>query len=261
MMKPPPHLRARSWNSGSWRRNMYFAHSGMFDQTLIPKAPSGAISPVETSPSTTIRTRPSSVSGSGRPSGGGTMFGPRTISTLCASSGGGGDRMWRSSTAGLRDAGVICGGSPSSRGSEISLKRRRGGRRRGAEVDLVPWRSAPTREVAVEGLYRGFTFRGSLADADAGATDGLEHPCAGGDEVLVDPTFGDGVENLPRARGHRHLYAGMHDVLAEDGRGGGEVLVRGVHRGADADLDRLRTDYLANRHDVARGGGFRDQRL
>src|SRR5688572_16867494 len=99
---------------------MYFAHSGMFDQRLIPSAPSGAMSPVETSSSVTMMMRPSSSSGSGQPSGGGTMLGPRTISTFRASSGGGGSRIWRSSMFGSDDAGAMVGDSPSSRGSEIS---------------------------------------------------------------------------------------------------------------------------------------------
>src|ERR687895_1576839 len=100
-MKPPPHSNVRSWNPGSRRQNMYFAHSGMFDQRLIPRAPSGAISPVETSSSTTMVIRPSSASGSGRPSGGGTMFGPLTISTDRASSGGGGAQKLQRASDGV----------------------------------------------------------------------------------------------------------------------------------------------------------------
>src|SRR3712207_9310050 len=115
-MKPPPHSNVRSWNPGSCLRNMYFAHSGMFDQRLIPMAPSGAISPVETSSSTKMVIRPSSASGSGRPSGGGKMFGPLTISTDRASSGGGGRGLWRSSIHGVEGGGGKGGGSSNSRG-------------------------------------------------------------------------------------------------------------------------------------------------
>src|ERR1700749_830461 len=53
---------------------MYVAQSGMLDHRLIPIAPSGAMSPVETSSSTTIVTRPSIVSGSGLPFGGAAML-------------------------------------------------------------------------------------------------------------------------------------------------------------------------------------------
>ncbi len=48
------------------------------------------------------------------------MFGPLTISTDRASSGGGGSSIWRSSIDGLEGAGVMFGGSSSSRGSAIS---------------------------------------------------------------------------------------------------------------------------------------------
>jgi hypothetical protein len=92
----------------------------MFDQRLTPTAPSGAMSPVETSSPTTMVTRPSIVSGTGRPGGGGTIDGPRSISTARASSGGGGERIWRSSTAGGDGAGASLGGRPSVRGSVIS---------------------------------------------------------------------------------------------------------------------------------------------
>src|ERR687886_1191331 len=113
-MKPSPHSSARSWNSGSCRRNMYLAHSGMFDQRLIPKAPSGAMSPVETSFSTTITTRPSKSSASGRPSGGGTIFGPLMISTDRASSGSGGGLVWGGAGGGGGAAGGGGGGGAPS---------------------------------------------------------------------------------------------------------------------------------------------------
>src|SRR5215210_8508338 len=53
----------------------------------------------------------------------------------------------------------------------------------------------------------------------------------------------------------------MDYVLPENGRGGGEVLVGRVYRGADADLDRLRAGDLTDRHDIAGRGGLRDQGL
>src|SRR5215204_3096893 len=144
---------------------------------------------------------------------------------------------------------------------DLTRERRRGGRRRRAEVDLVAVRPAAAREVAVEGSHRRLTPRRSLPDADTGAADGLEHPRAGGDEVLVDAAPRYGVQNLARSRRDRHLHAGVHYVLPEDGRHGGEVLIRGVHRGADAHLHRLRARDVAHRHHVARGGRLRDQRL
>src|SRR5712691_5052853 len=112
---PPPHSSARAGNPGSKRRNMERAQAGMFDQIASPSAPSGAMSPVETSSGTTISTRPSIASGSGGTGGGGTMLAGLTTSTAAASSGGG--TIWRSSTPGSLGAGANDGGSPSSRGS------------------------------------------------------------------------------------------------------------------------------------------------
>src|SRR5918999_3432030 len=260
-MKPPPHSNVRSWNPGSCRRNMYFAHSGIFDQRLIPRAPSGAISPVETSSSTTMVIRPSSTSGSGRPSGGGTMFGSYDLD-------GPSLLRWRW----VQDLTIVyqrVGGCRRNfrwifkfvRVGDFALERGHRSRCRRAEVDLIPLRPAPAREVAVEGPDRRYASRGSLPDPDAGSADGLEHPCARGDEVLVDSALRDSIENLTRAWRHRHLYAGVYYVLPENGRSGSEILVGGVHRGANAHLDRLRTGNFTDRHDVAGRGGFRDQRL
>jgi hypothetical protein len=99
---------------------MYDAQSGMFDHRLIPIAPSGAMSPVETSSPTTIVTRPEIVSGTGQPGGGATMLSGRGISTLAASSASGGATIWRSSTSGRGCTDPTSGGSPSVRGSVIA---------------------------------------------------------------------------------------------------------------------------------------------
>src|SRR5215208_2482124 len=144
---------------------------------------------------------------------------------------------------------------------DLALERSRGGRCRGAKIDFISARPAAAREVAVEGPHRGHAGGGGLSDADAGTADGLEHAHASGDEVLVDAALRNGVQDLARPRRDRHLYAGVHDVLPQDGRRGGEVFVGGVHRGADAHLYRLRAGDLAHRHHVARRGRFRDQRL
>ena len=52
----------------------------MSDHTDMPMAPSGAMSPVDTSSPTTITTRASIPSGGGSGTGGGTRLGPRMIS-------------------------------------------------------------------------------------------------------------------------------------------------------------------------------------
>src|SRR5215210_6611167 len=148
-----------------------------------------------------------------------------------------------------------------ARVGDLALERSRGGRRRGAKIDFISARPAAAREVAVEGPHGGHAGGGGLSDADAGTADGLEHARASGDEVLVDAALRNGVQDLARPRRDRHLYAGVHDVLPQDGRGGGEVFVGGVHRGADAHLYRLRAGDLAHRHHVARRGRFRDQRI
>jgi hypothetical protein len=94
----------------------------MFDQIARPSAPSGAMSPVDTSSGTTISTRPSIVSGSGGTSGGGTMFAPFSSSTLLPSSGG---TMNCASVTDRSGSGAegSWGGSPSPRGSVISPRR------------------------------------------------------------------------------------------------------------------------------------------
>src|SRR5215216_4898252 len=148
-----------------------------------------------------------------------------------------------------------------ARVGDLALERSRGGRRRGAKIDFISARPAAAREVAVEGPNRGHAGGGGLSHADAGTADGLEHASASGDEVLVDAALRNGVQDLARPRRDRHLYAGVHDVLPQDGRGGGEVFVGGVHRGADAHLYRPRAGDLAHWHHVARRGRFRDKRL
>ena len=91
----------------------------MFDQMATPSAPSGVMSPVETSSGTTISTRPSIVSGRGGTSGGGTMFVPFSSSTPLPSSGGAMNCPSVTDGSGLGSGGSS-GGSPRSRGSVIS---------------------------------------------------------------------------------------------------------------------------------------------
>src|SRR5687767_12150101 len=54
-------------------------------------------------------------------------------------------------------------------------------------------------DLKFEGPDRRHPSGGSLPDPDAASADGLEHPCASGDEVLVDSALRDSIENLARA--------------------------------------------------------------
>ncbi len=78
------------------------------------------MSPVEMSSPTTTATRPSIVSGTGRPGGGETMLAPRVTSSSRASAAGGGRTICASTRPGSPVAGASAGGVPSVRGSVIS---------------------------------------------------------------------------------------------------------------------------------------------
>ena len=148
--RPTP--RARAGKSGSKRRNMNRAQAGMFDQMARPSAPSGAMSPVETSSGTTISTRPSIVSGSGGTGGGGDdvrgpararprrLLGRGRRDDLAVVDAGPGGGIGESSAAVAELARV----------GDLAAQRGRGRRRRRAEVDAVVRGAAAAGEVAVE---------------------------------------------------------------------------------------------------------------
>ena len=83
----------------------------MSDHTDMPMAPSGAMSPVDTSSPTTITTRASISSGGGSGTGGGTRLGPRMISTRFAAA-----RGKRLGDQPLDDRGIRVGGCGQCRG-------------------------------------------------------------------------------------------------------------------------------------------------
>ena len=207
----------------------------MFDQIASPSAPSGAMSPVETSSGTLIRIRPSICWASGNGSGGGTMLRPFS-SSIPAPSGRWGDdlavvhvrvrRGWRE----LRHLAQL------ARIGDLAAQRRRCGGCGRAEVDLVARRAAAAGEVPVERPHRDGAGRRRLADADARPAGRFEDARAGSEQVAVHAAAHDHVEDLPRAGRHRQVELGGQRAPTENGRDEGEVLVRGVHGAADADL-------------------------
>jgi len=70
------------------------AQAAMFDHTDIAIAPSGAMSPVDTSSGTTMSTSPSISSGNDPGRGGGTRFSPRSTTTARRCSGATTASMW-----------------------------------------------------------------------------------------------------------------------------------------------------------------------
>src|SRR4051794_41807755 len=135
---------------------MYLAQSGMFDHRLMPIAPSGAMSPVETSSPTTIVTRPEIASGSGQPGGGVTLLSGRGISTPAASPASGGATIWRSSTSGRGCTEPIVGGPPSVRGSVIAPRSAGAAAgARGQRENAAPAGPPRAGEVGVEGPAGG----------------------------------------------------------------------------------------------------------
>src|SRR5215213_5535411 len=191
------------------------------------------------SSSTTMVTVHSRESGSSGASGGGCMFGPRKISMPCASSGGAGARIWRSSTA------VFTGVSD---GAPQSGRDRRGWTR---QVHLVGHGPRASREVTVEGSDADRIGRWRLSHPDARATHRLEHPCTRAHQVGVDAGTGYGVEDLTASRRHGHDETGIDRLVPQYRSGDGQVLEAGVDRAADADLRSPGARHLAHRDDVA----------
>ena len=248
---PPPHSSARAGKSGSKRRNMNCAQAGMFDQIARPSAPSGAMSPVETSSGTTMSTRPAISSGSG-----GTARRRDDVRAL----------LELDPAAVLRrqdDLAVVdlrVGGRRRQLRQPAELARvgdppmqrgRRRGRRR-AEVDAVAGRPAAPGEVAVERAHRDGAGRGCLAHADARAAGGLEDARPGGEQVGVDAAAHDHVEDLPRARRDGQVELGRDRPAPQHRRDDREILERRVDRGADAHLPRRLAGRLPHGHDVPR---------
>ncbi len=80
-------------------------------------------------------------------------------------------------------------------------------------------------------------------------------------ELTVDAAAPDRVEDLPRSGGDRDGDVGVHGPVGEDGGHRGEVVVGGVHRGADAHLNRSSAGDIGDRDDVAGRLRHGDQRL
>src|SRR5215208_5723694 len=198
-------------------------------------------------------------SGSSGASGGGSMFGPRTISMPCASSGDAGARIWRSSTAGFAGASGRSGYSPSSRGSVITPRKAVAtavvGLVRYTWSVIVPERPGKLRLKVL-----------TLTDSEGGAcpipTQGphwLEHPSARPHQVRVDAGTGDGVEDLSAPRRHCHDETGIDRLVPQDRSSDGKVLEAGVYRATDADLRSLRPRHLSHGDDGAGRVGPCDQ--
>ena len=144
---------------------------------------------------------------------------------------------------------------------DLPAKRRRRRRRRRAQIDAVIRGPASTRKVAVERPHGDGTRRRRLAHADAGPAGGLEDARPGGQQVRVDAAADDEIEDLPRAGRDREVESRGDGVAAQHCGDDRQILVRGVHRASDAHLSRPRPGRLPHRHDVARRGRKRDQRL
>src|SRR4051795_10413597 len=153
----------------------------MFDHRLMPIAPSGAMSPVETSSATTIVTRPAIVSAGGSPFGGGTVLSGRGVSAAGAAAGPGGAASWGGAAdacrprdlGGVRGVGLrrrddlavvdlrarlhradVRGLAEGARVGDLAAQRGRRRRGGGAEVDPIAVGPAAAGEVAVERAHR-----------------------------------------------------------------------------------------------------------
>ena len=216
---------------------------GCSPRRAMPSAPSGAMSPVEMSSPTTISTRPVDRLRRrlGTRGGGDDVVAPRHLDRAPP------PRAERRQDLAVVDARVAGGGASvprlgrAPRGSVICAGSARGRRgRRRAEVDRVVRGAAAAGEVAVERAQRAAPGGRRLAHADAGPADRLQHARARPRQLAVHAARARSCRGSAASPASRSARVRVHDRVAQHGGDDRQVLVRGVHRAAHADLRRRR---------------------